>query len=148
MRTIIIYNRIYLWYARFTIDRTVRLIQPPIARRTMTLARFKLSALACLGGALLAFNVAAQDLASFKLAARDGVFEPTVIEVPAGKRFRLEIANEGKTAIEFESRDLKQEKVIPAGGKATVTINPLKAGEYKFFDEFHEKTGQGKIVAK
>ena len=114
----------------------------------MKLTRLEVSALAGFAGALLAFNVLAQDVASFKLKARDGVFEPTVIEVPAGKRFRLEIANEGKTAIEFESRDLKQEKVIPAGGKATVTINALKAGEYKFFDEFHEKTGQGKIVAK
>ena len=99
-------------------------------------------------GAFLAFGAVAQELASFKLVARDGVFEPTVIEVPAGKRFRIEIANEGKTAIEFESRDLKQEKVVPPGGKATVTINALKAGEYKFFDEFHEKTGQGRIIAK
>lgn len=90
----------------------------------------------------------ADDPPVFKLAARDGTFNPSVIEVPAGKRLRLEISNEGKTAIEFESRDLKQEKIIPPGGKATVTINALKAGEYKFFDEFHEKTGQGKLVAK
>ena len=80
--------------------------------------------------------------------ARDGKFEPAVIEVPAGKKLRLDIRNEGKSAIEFESRDLRQEKVIPPGGKASVTINALKAGEYKFFDEFHEKTGQGKLVAK
>jgi plastocyanin len=99
--------------------------------------------------ALLAVSPAlAQDVASFNLVARDGKFEPSVIEVPAGKRFRLEVSNQGKSAIEFESRDLKQEKVIPPGGKATVTINALKAGEYKFFDEFHEKTGQGKIIAK
>ena len=76
------------------------------------------------------------------------MFEPSSIEVPAGKRFRLEVSNQGKTAMEFESRDLKQEKIIPPGGKATVTINALKSGEYRFFDEFHEKTGQGKIVAK
>ena len=50
--------------------------------------------------------------------------------------------------MEFESRELKQEKVIPPGKKATLTINALKAGEYKFVDEFHEKNGQGKIVAK
>ena len=106
------------------------------------------SVLVLMAGALLAFGAVAQDVASFKLTARDGVFDPVVIEVPAGKRFRIEIVNEGKTAIEFESRDLKQEKVIPAGGKATVTINALKAGEYRFFDEFHEKTGQGKIIAK
>jgi plastocyanin len=76
------------------------------------------------------------------------VFEPAVIEVPAGKRFRLQVSNQGKTAMEFESRELKQEKVIPPGGKATLTINALKAGEYKFVDEFHEKAGQGRIVAK
>ena len=105
-------------------------------------------ALVLVAAALAASTVLAQDTAAYKLTARDGVFEPTTIEVPAGKRFRLEIANQGKTAMEFESRDLKQEKVIPPGGKATVTINALKAGEYRFFDEFHEKTGQGKIVAK
>ena len=97
---------------------------------------------------LAAPAVFADDVASFKLVARDGVFEPTSIEVPAGKRFRLEVSNEGKTAMEFESRELKQEKVIPPGKKATLTINALKAGEYKFVDEFHEKTGQGKVIAK
>jgi plastocyanin len=101
-----------------------------------------------IAAALIASGALAQDAESYKLVARDGVFEPTTIEVPAGKRFRIEIVNEGKSAIEFESRALKQEKVIPPGGKATVTINALKAGEYKFFDEFHEKTGQGKVVAK
>jgi plastocyanin len=92
--------------------------------------------------------LAADDVASFKLVARDGAFEPATIEVPAGKRFRLDVTNEGKTAMEFESRDLKQEKVIPPGKKATLTINALKPGEYKFVDEFHEKTGQGKVIAK
>jgi uncharacterized cupredoxin-like copper-binding protein len=97
---------------------------------------------------LLAVPALAEDVPLFKLVARDGVFEPTVIEVPAGKRVRLEVRNEGKTPMEFESRDLKQEKVIPPGGSATLTINAMKAGEYRFFDEFHEKTGQGKFVAK
>jgi len=92
--------------------------------------------------------LAADDVASFKLVARDGVFEPTTIEVPAGKRFRLEVTNDGKSAMEFESRELKQEKVIAPGKKAVLMINALKAGEYKFVDEFHEKTGQGKVVAK
>jgi plastocyanin len=98
--------------------------------------------------ALLAVPAFADDIPLFKLVARDGAFNPTQIEVPAGKRVRLEISNEGKTPMEFESRDLKQEKIIPPGGKATVTINALKAGEYRFFDEFHDKTGQGKLVAR
>jgi plastocyanin len=104
--------------------------------------------LAVMLGAMLASSALAEDLATFKLVARDGTFDPTVVEVPAGKRFRLEVSNDGKSAIEFESRDLKQEKVIPPGKKATVTINALKPGEYRFYDEFHEKTGQGKVVAK
>src|SRR5574340_1606678 len=94
--------------------------------------------------ALLAAPGYAEEMALFKLVARDGVFEPTAIEVPAGKRVRLEVHNQGKTPMEFESRDLKQEKVIPPGGKVTLTINAMKAGEYRFFDEFHEKTGQGR----
>jgi plastocyanin len=98
--------------------------------------------------ALLAASAFAEEVPLFQLVAKDGVFEPAVIEVPAGKRVRLEVHNQGKTPMEFESRDLKQEKVIPPGAKATFTINAMKAGEYRFFDEFHEKTGQGKFVAK
>ena len=97
--------------------------------------------------ALIALPAFAQE-AVYKIVAKDGKLEPSVIEVPAGKRFKLEVANEGKTAIEFESKELKQEKVVAPGQKATLTINALKAGEYKFFDEFHEATGKGKIVAK
>jgi uncharacterized cupredoxin-like copper-binding protein len=111
----------------------------------LSFGRFVVVGLALL---LPAAALAADDVALFKVVARDGVFEPTTIEVPAGKRFRLEVSNDGKTAMEFESRELKQEKVIAPGKKAVLTINALKAGEYKFVDEFHEKTGQGKVVAK
>jgi plastocyanin len=97
---------------------------------------------------LVAAPALAADEPLFKLVARDGIFTPDVIEAPAGKRVRVEVSNEGKTAMEFESRDLKQEKVIPPGSKATFTINAMKPGEYRFFDEFHEKTGQGKFIVR
>ena len=98
--------------------------------------------------ALLAAAAWAQELPLFKLTAKDGKFDPAVLEVPAGKRFRIEVTNAGGKAIEFESKDLKQEKVIPPGGKATVNVSPLKAGEYTFFDEFQQATATGKVVAK
>jgi len=98
--------------------------------------------------ALVALPALAQEESVYKIVAKDGKLEPAIIEVPAGKRFKLEVANEGKSAIEFESKDLKQEKVIAPGAKATLSINALKAGEYKFFDESHEATAKGKIVAK
>jgi hypothetical protein len=99
-------------------------------------------------GTLATAVALAQDVPLFKLVAKGGRFEPAVLEVPAGKRFRVEIDNQNTKAIEFESKDLKQEKVIAPGTKGTVTINGLKAGEYKYFDEFNEATGRGSIVAK
>jgi plastocyanin len=148
MRTITIYKWVWLCYAGFegcsagspATRTSTRLMQP-----IFSFVRFVVVGLALL---LPAAALAADDVALFKFVARDGVFEPATIEVPAGKRFRLEVSNDGKTAMEFESRELKQEKVIAPGKKAVLTINALKAGEYKFVDEFHEKTGQGKVVAK
>ena len=75
-------------------------------------------------------------------------FAPERIEVPAGKKVKLVIDNRDSTAEEFESHDLKIEKVIPAKSKGIVFVGPLKPGEYKFVGEFHEKTAKGVIVAK
>jgi plastocyanin len=99
-----------------------------------------------LAAVLLAGGAYADD--AIKLVMRDGKFEPAVVEVPAGKRFRLEVVNQSRKAMEFESKDLRQEKVIPPGKSATFTIGALKPGEYRFFDEFNEATGQGKVVAR
>ena len=115
-------------------------------------ARLRLAAAAfvaaCLVFALPAAPASAEEVATYTLTARDGRFDPAVLEVPAGKPFKLDIVNENKKAIEFESKPLKQEKVIAAGKKATVNIGALQPGEYKFFDEFNEKTGQGRVVAR
>ena len=89
----------------------------------------------------------AQDVV-YTLVAKDGRFTPSDLTVPAGKRIKIEISNEGATPIEFESRPLKQEKVLAPGAKSSVVINPLKPGEYPFFDEFHPETSKGKIIAK
>jgi len=97
--------------------------------------------------ALLAIAAYAED-APLKLVARDGRFEPATLDVPAGKRVRIEVSNQNAKAIEFESKDLKQEKVIAPGKTAVITLNALKPGEYRYFDEFQQSTGQGKIVAK
>ena len=153
MRTIIIYKRIRFCYAVRKVVPSAKARPPnrsidPLPDADMIPTIPPKRTLVFAAAALLASGALAQEAATYKLTARNGVFEPSTIEVPAGKRFRIEIVNEGKSAIEFESRDLRQEKVIPPGGKALVTISALKAGEYKFFDEFHEKTGQGKVIAK
>ncbi|PWV60537.1 cupredoxin domain-containing protein [Plasticicumulans acidivorans] len=88
------------------------------------------------------------DLPTFRLVARDGTFEPAEIVVPAGTKFRLEIENTGKDPIEFESSELRKEKVLAPGAKSTLVFQALGAGRYRFFDEFHEATGQGAIIAR
>lgn len=82
------------------------------------------------------------------LTIKDHRFDPARLEVPAGKKFNLLVKNLDPTPEEFESHDLKREKVIAGKGQATITIGPLKPGTYKFVGEYHEKTAQGQMVAK
>jgi plastocyanin len=98
--------------------------------------------------ALVSLSALAEELPVYRLVARDGVFDPKTIQVPAGKRFKIEISNEGKGPMEFESRDLKQEKVLAAGAQSSVVVNGLKPGTYVFFDEYHPDMAKGQIVAK
>ena len=91
--------------------------------------------------------VHAEDLPTFKLDMADGKVNPARIEVPAGKRIKIEIRNTGNGAVEFESVELRKEKVLAPGADSFVVIAPLSPGEYKFFDDFHQ-TAKGVIVAK
>lgn len=75
-------------------------------------------------------------------------FAPDRIEVPAGKKVKLTVDNRDAAAEEFDSDDLRIEKVIPGKGKGIVWLGPLKAGEYKFMGEYNAKTAQGVVVAK
>jgi hypothetical protein len=90
----------------------------------------------------------AGDLPTFNLVIRAGYFVPTTIEVPANTKFRLLIKNEGPGAEEFESTDLQKEKVLAPGASSFLIFQPMKAGTYKFFGEFHPTTAQGRFIAK
>lgn len=90
----------------------------------------------------------AETLYTVTLAVRDGHFEPETIQVPARKRFKLIIRNEGRSPEEFESVGLKKEKVLAAGATSFLVFAPLKPGVYPFFGEFHPDTARGRIVAK
>lgn len=90
----------------------------------------------------------ADDLPTIKLTIKAGHFLPATLEVPANTKFRLEIRNEGPGPEEFESTELRKEKVIAAGVTSNLIFQPLKPGTYKFFGEFHPDTAQGQMVAK
>ena len=94
-----------------------------------------------------ATSAMAQD-AAHTLLIKDHKFQPTEIEIPAGKKIELIVKNEDSTPEEFESTRLKREKVIPGGQQITVSIGPLQPGRYEFLGEFNPKTAYGHIVVK
>jgi Cupredoxin-like domain len=89
----------------------------------------------------------AADEPTFTIEFKDGTVTPTRVEVPAKTRFKLELKNSGKTAAEFESNEMKREKVLAPGTTSSLVIRTLDPGEYKFFDDFHQQA-KGVIVAK
>ena len=84
----------------------------------------------------------------FKLTIKDHRFQPETLEIPAGRKVKITIANEDATPEEFESYELNREKVIKGNSTGIVFVGPLDPGTYPFFGEFNMSTAKGRIVAK
>lgn len=110
-------------------------------------------AIGCLALMAVAFlcvpaQAGAADLLTYTVVAKEGRLIPNTLNVPAGVRFKIVVRNQGRDAIEFESLQLRKEKVLAPGTESFVVIAPLKPGEYEFFDEFHPNTGRTRIIVK
>lgn len=91
--------------------------------------------------------VLADELPTYQLTFKsNGTFEPLHLEVPAG-RFKIELTNESKEPVEFESIPLRKEKVLGPGVKSFVAITISRPGEYPFFDDFHQDV-KGTLIVK
>lgn len=75
-------------------------------------------------------------------------FEPPEIRVKANTRTQLVVKNQDDTAEEFDSTDLRVEKVIAGGHEGTVRLPALAAGRYTFVGEFHPDTAKGVVIAE
>jgi plastocyanin len=113
------------------------------AKRTFVAAAAVVTLALC---GFAAESARAQD-ASYAVTLKDGKFTPDTLEVKAGTKFQVVVTNASAKPAEFESAELKREKVVAAGASATVAIGPLKAGTYPFHDDFN-KAAIGKIIAK
>jgi hypothetical protein len=82
-----------------------------------------------------------------QLRLKDHRFTPSDVTVAAGERFRIEVENQDDAPAEFESSDLRVEKIIVPGGKISVMAGPLKPGTYTFFDDYHPDTASGVMTA-
>ncbi len=81
------------------------------------------------------------------ITLKDDGFSPANLVIAADKKVEITVKNATAKSMEFESDDLDREKVIPAGKDAKITVGPLKAGSYSYFNEFHEDS-KGTITAK
>lgn len=99
------------------------------------------------GALLVSLSAFAADN-EFTLVIKDHKFQPAEVTVPAGKKVKLIVDNQDATPEEFESHDMRIEKVIQGKSKATINVGPLKAGSYKFVGEFNEATAKGTLIAK
>jgi heme/copper-type cytochrome/quinol oxidase subunit 2 len=89
----------------------------------------------------------AADGVTVQLSLKDHAFTPAEPTVEAGKPITIEITNADPIPAEFESKQLRVEKLVVAGGKITVQVRPLTPGRYKFFDDQHQGT-EGFLVVK
>lgn len=84
----------------------------------------------------------------FRIEFNNGKVVPQRLEVPANTRFILELHNAGTEPAEFESKELRKEKVLAPGASSTLVIRTLDPGEYDFFDDFHLDEKPAVLVAK
>ena len=104
---------------------------------------------ALLAGLLwLGYLNVAEAAESYTLVIKDHIFTPSEIKVPAGKDFQITVKNQDPTPEEFESHDLRIEKIIPGGKEAVIPVRALKAGTYEFVGEFNESTAKGVLIAE
>ena len=92
-----------------------------------------------------AHGASAQDTA-LELTVQGKKFQPSELRAPANKPILLRIKNRDAASMEFESKSLRVEKVVPANGEGTVRIRALKPGKYEFFDDFNQKNRGTLIV--
>ena len=104
---------------------------------------------------ILVCTVAAMVLVPASLRAQDVTitiknhrFTPSEVKVPANKRVQITVVNDDPTPEEFESHEMKVEKVIPGKSKGVVRIGPLAPGRYPFFGEFNQATAKGVVIAE
>ena len=98
----------------------------------------------------LVLLASSSSLAAFEatVVIKDHRFSPSEIKVPVAARVKLSVVNQDPTPEEFESHELKVEKLIPGGSTGVVRFGPLGPGRYPFIGEFNEATAQGTVIVE
>jgi hypothetical protein len=103
---------------------------------------------AATGLMLLAGVSARAEESAAQLTIRNHLFEPVELQIPANTKVKLRVRNADPTPEEFESLELRREKVVPGGQEIVIYVGPLAPGSYEFFGDFHPQTARGHLVVK
>ncbi len=90
----------------------------------------------------------AQDAPVFEITLKGQTFTPAELKVPAGTAFTIKVKNENDAPAEFESHDLKIEKIVSGHSEIIVKVKPLPDGTFEFVDEYHEDVARGTVVSE
>jgi hypothetical protein len=126
--------------------------QPSIERAVMSssqmLSKATLVAATVLASIAITGSAKSQSATEIQLSYKDKKFDPAEISAPANTPIVIKLKNLDAKPMEFESKTLKVEKVVAAGGDATINVRAQKPGRYEFFDEYNEKVARGALVVK
>lgn len=114
-------------------------------RHSLRAAPLMLAATFCL---VFLAHAQADDDPVFTIEFHDGKIAPVRLDVPANRRFKIELRNSGVTPAEFESNELHKEKVLAPDTTSILVFRTLDPGEYTFFDDFHPDAPKAVLVAK
>src|ERR1700730_6186031 len=84
----------------------------------------------------------------FTITFKDGAVSPRRLDVRGNRRFQFNLVNNGDTPAEFESNELRKEKVLAPKTTSILVFRTLDPGEYPFFDDFHPDAPQAVLIAK
>ncbi len=93
-------------------------------------------------------NHSNEKLPIYEITLKDHHFQPDRLEVRKNKKIRLNITNEDKNLEEFESIDLRKERILPPLSETSIIIGPLSPGEYKYYGEFNPDIAKGVVIVK
>jgi hypothetical protein len=85
---------------------------------------------------------------SIPVTLQNHKFSPAEIHVKANTPAVIQLSNKDATVEEFDSSDLKVEKVVAGNSSGNVRLRALAPGKYHFMGEYHSATAQGVVIAQ
>lgn len=95
-----------------------------------------------------AIGAKATEAKTYEITLKGQTFTPAELKVPAGEAFTIRLMNQNDAPAEFESKEMKFEKVVTGKSQIKVNVKALPGGTFEYYDEYHEDTVRGAVTAE